>query len=85
MPPRAVLERPLRSLMRNILLAAVLVFAGFGFEPAHAQRRSQTGSITPQELARIWDAERVSPAAPPLMTHDDVVARLKAVVAASRV
>jgi hypothetical protein len=40
-------------------------------------------SVAPQELARIWDAERVSPPAPPLLTHDEVVRRLKAVVAAS--
>ena len=38
-------------------------------------------AITPQELARIWDAERVSPQTPPLVTHDQVVARLKSVVA----
>ena len=38
---------------------------------------------TPQELARVWDTERVSPAAPPLVTHDEVVSRLKAVVAAA--
>ena len=47
------------------------------------QRRPQTGSITPQELARSWDAERVSPAAPPLLSHEEVVKRLRAVVAAN--
>ena len=63
----------------DILIAAVLSAALNG--PAvEAQRRSPNPSITPQELARIWDAERVSPPAPPLMTHQDVVQRLKAVV-----
>jgi hypothetical protein len=69
--------------MRAPIISAVAVVAALALPAADAQRRSQTGSISSQELARIWDAERVSPAAPPLMTHDDVVARLKAVVAAS--
>jgi hypothetical protein len=45
--------------------------------------RAQTTSVTPQELARIWDAERVSPQAPPLVTHDEVVRRLEALVKAT--
>jgi len=44
------------------------------------QRRPQTTSVTPQELARTWDAERVSPEAPPLVTHAEVVRRLEALV-----
>jgi hypothetical protein len=52
--------------------------ASLGLEP---QRRTTATSIAPQELARVWDAEHVSPPAPPLMTHDEVVRRLQAVVA----
>jgi len=44
------------------------------------QRRPQTTSVTPQELAQTWDAERVSPEAPPLVTHAEVVRRLEALV-----
>ena len=43
----------------------------------------QDAGGTPQDLARIWDAERVSPAEPPLLTHEDVVNRLKALVSAN--
>ena len=32
--------------------------------------------VPPQQLARIWDAEHVSPPLPPLLTHGDVVKRL---------
>lgn len=34
------------------------------------------GSVTPQELARVWDAEHVSPALPPLLDHAELVRRL---------
>ena len=37
--------------------------------------------LTPSELAATWDAERVSPAAAPLVTHDELVRRLKALPA----
>ncbi|HVL68987.1 MAG TPA: M14 family metallopeptidase [Vicinamibacterales bacterium] len=47
---------------------------------AGAQRGGRITTISPQELARIWDAERVSPQAPPLITHADVVERLEALV-----
>ena len=40
--------------------------------------------VQPQQLARIWDAEHVSPAVPPLLTHADVVKRLAALSADSR-
>jgi hypothetical protein len=68
-------------MMRFILVAAVaLTLTSTHLD---AQGRPHTGSITPQALARIWDAERVSPPAPPLVTHDEVVKRLKAVVASA--
>ena len=37
------------------------------------------GSIPPQELARIWDAEHVSPALPPLLNHAELVRRLESI------
>ena len=37
--------------------------------------------MSPQDLARIWDAERVSPPLPPLLTHAELVKRLEGVVA----
>jgi hypothetical protein len=69
--------------MRIGPIIAIFLFAGFTPSTLSAQRRGATDSVAPQELARIWDAERVSPPAPPLLTHDEVVRRLKAVVAAS--
>ena len=45
---------------------------------AKAGQRGAPASITPQELARIWDAEHVSPALPPLLDHAEVVRRLGA-------
>ena len=36
-------------------------------------------SVAPQDLARIWDAEHVSPPLPPLLEHDEVERRLQAV------
>jgi hypothetical protein len=46
-----------------------------------AQRHSAETVITPQELARIWDAEHVSPPLPPLVDHEEVVRRLGQLVA----
>lgn len=66
--------------MTFILLTLALLLTSAS--PA-AQRREAITPLAPQELARTWDAEHVSPQAPPLMTHEDVVERLKAVVAAT--
>jgi hypothetical protein len=41
-------------------------------------QRGAPASIAPQELARIWDAEHVSPPLPPLVDHAEVVRRLGA-------
>jgi hypothetical protein len=46
------------------------------------RQRAADNVLTPQLLARTWDAEHVSPQAPPLMTHDEVVERLKTVASA---
>jgi hypothetical protein len=47
-----------------------------------SERQSRL-SITPQELAKIWDAEHVSPPLPPLVDHAEVVRRLNALVKGS--
>ena len=62
--------------------AALILILGIVTAPATAQRASET-AIDPQELARIWDAEHVSPALPPLVDHAEVVRRLGAVVASA--
>jgi hypothetical protein len=58
-------------------LAAACVLLG-GTTAGLAQ---QAGSPGPQELARIWDAEHVSPPLPPLMDNADVERRLRALSA----
>src|SRR5262245_3791543 len=50
--------------------------------PIGARPADKPVPLTPQELARIWDAEHVSPALPPLLDHDEVERRLTAVSAA---
>ena len=39
-------------------------------------QKTSTSAVQPQELARIWDAEHVSPPLPPLLTHADLLKRL---------
>jgi hypothetical protein len=60
-----------------IVLALVLLST-----PVPAQRGSDQ-IVSPQDLGKIWDAERVSAPLPPLLTHGDVVKRLEAVVASA--
>ena len=60
---------------------AALCFAGVFTTGAGAFQIPAQQGLTPQALARAWDAERVSPATPPLITHDEVVARLREVAA----
>ena len=62
--------------------AALILILGVAKAPATAQRVIET-AIDPQELARIWDAEHVSPALPPLVDHAEIVRRLGAVVASA--
>ena len=69
--------------MTFILLTTALLLSGAALPMVEAQRQTATTSISAQELARIWDAEHVSPQVPPLMTHAEVVDRLEAVVAAT--
>ena len=68
--------------MRVILLVATVLVTTAG-SGTTAQRRAAVAPVTSQELARIWDAERVSPPAPPLLTHEEVVTRLQALVSES--
>ena len=55
--------------------AAVAIVAVSVLTP-QAQRATP---VSPQDLAAIWDAERVSPPVPPLMDHADVERRITAV------
>jgi Zinc carboxypeptidase len=70
--------RVFKSSRRLALAAAALALAS----PLAAQP-STGGSVAPQELARLWDAERVSLPPAPLVDHAEVVKRLEAVAAAS--
>jgi hypothetical protein len=51
--------------------------------PAPPGQRGVEGAGSPQELARIWDAEHVSPPLPPLVDHAEVVRRLDALAASA--
>lgn len=67
-----------RSTTARRLLASALAIAALS-SPSAGQRQDD-GALAPQELARIWDAEHVSPPLPPLVDHAEVVRRLEAVV-----
>ena len=69
----------IRSAGRHVVAVSLAALAVAVASP-EAQRKP---SVSPQELARIWDAEKVSPQVPPLLSHDEVVTRLKGVVAAA--
>ena len=59
----------------SIILVVAILSA-----PILAQRGAEQ-IVSPQDLGRIWDAERVSPPLPPLLTHAELVKRLEGVVA----
>ena len=65
-------------MFRTLAAAAIVVMAAL--TPA-AQRVTP---VAPQDLAAIWDAERVSPPLPPLLDHAEVSRRLTALAAADR-
>jgi len=71
------LNRPWRPLLCLAVLSIVIVTAD-----AAGEQRSSDNALTPQLLARTWDSEHVSPQLPPLMTHDEVVERLRTVASA---
>ena len=60
-------------------IAALLVSAPLALTAAASDK---VPPVAPQELARIWDAEHVSPPLPPLLDHDEVERRLQAVSSA---
>jgi hypothetical protein len=62
---------------RSVSLVIAVLFLS---APIPAQRGSDQ-IVSPQDLGKIWDAERVSPPLPPLLTHGEVVKRLEDVVA----
>ncbi|HXG54397.1 MAG TPA: M14 family metallopeptidase [Vicinamibacterales bacterium] len=76
------MERQHRLGWAGLCVAAMC--AGSACRPAPAITRpvASPNLLTPRSLAGIWDIEHVSPQAPPLMTHEDVVALLKAVASA---
>ena len=71
-----------RQVFRRCAAAAIL--AGVAVAGAEARQRGAVASdLTPQELARVWDAEHVSPPLPPLVDHAEVVRRLETFVSGS--
>lgn len=67
-------------MLRRVPLAAVVFAMSLTFLAA-CQHAPPPGSISPQALAQLWEADHVSPALPPLMNHDEVERRLRAVTA----
>src|SRR4051812_33808212 len=67
------------SRMFRRLIAASLGAASLALTAAAP---AKVPPVAPQELARIWDAERVSPPLPPLLDHDEVERRLHALSSA---
>src|SRR3954465_6491690 len=63
------------SRMFRRLIAASLGAASLALTAAAP---AKVPPVAPQDLARIWDAERVSPPLPPLLDHDEVERRLHA-------
>ena len=61
-------------MFRRVAAAAAIV--AVSVLTPQAQRATP---VSPQDLAAIWDAERVSPPVPPLMDHADVERRITAV------
>ena len=69
--------RPVPASALSALVVCALLAA-----PVSGQRAARL-STSPQELARIWDSEHVSPPLPPLVDHAEVVRRLEALTAAA--
>jgi len=68
------MHRKARRRGSSAAIAAAVMWVALG-PPAGAQRGA-TLSVSPRELARVWDAEHVSPPLPPLVDHAEVVRRL---------
>ena len=67
-----------RHLFLRCAVAAILAAVPVAAHNAQ-QRGAGPADLTPHDLARIWDAEHVSPPLPPLLDHAEVVRRLEAV------
>ena len=63
-------------MFRSLVAASLVVFIA---PLAVDGKQAKAVAVAPQELARIWDAEHVSPPLPPLLDHDEVERRLQAV------
>jgi len=68
----ALAPRPVASLATALLVCFSLPTLG----------ADKAVSVSPQELAQIWNTEHVSPPLPPLLDHDEVERRLTALAAA---
>jgi len=74
----------MRAILRiSRLSAAIAATLILSADAPAAQAPGNANSTSPQDLARIWDAEHVSPPLPPLLDHPEVVRRLNAFVAAA--
>ncbi len=66
--------------MRVPVAAAAALSMSILCAPLAAQP-ARDAAVSPLELGKIWDAEHVSPALPPLMDHAEVVRRLESLTA----
>ncbi len=66
--------------MRVSVAAAAALSMSILCAPLAAQQ-ARDAAVSPLELGKIWDAEHVSPALPPLMDHAEVVRRLESLTA----
>jgi hypothetical protein len=66
-------------MFRGLIAASLIVTAPLALT---ATQSATVAPVSPQDLARIWDAEHVSPPLPALLEHDEVERRLQAVSAA---
>lgn len=62
-------------MFRGLLAASLIVLMPIA---SSAGKPAKVPPVAPQELARIWDAEHVSPPLPPLLEHEEVERRLQA-------
>jgi hypothetical protein len=69
------MSRMFRAVLASVLVVVASPASGAGTQP-------KVAAVAPQELARIWDAEHVSPPLPPLLEHDEVERRLQAIASA---
>jgi hypothetical protein len=69
-----------RLVSARLLLAAFFIVAAVGRGPdLVAGQGSDQAAASPDALARIWDAEHVSPPLPPLLRHAEVERRVREV------